>query len=199
MKYKINTAKALTRKAKMRIFLRWFFYALVLLFFYMIMSCGAFITWQPKLIIPLAISVAMFEREFSSSVFAVFCGFILDIAGGMLFGFTSVWLMPCALAASLLVVNWIRVNFVNQLWLSAVSCAIIGFMDYLFNYMIWDKPNSEIVLTGFILPSMISTVILSPAVYFLVKLIAGKFGEKENRELNEAVEDKEEEEVKVKV
>lgn len=199
MRYKINTAKALTKKAKTRIFMRWFSYALVLLFFYMAMCSGFFKTWQPYLIIPLAISVAMHEHEFSGSVFAVICGLVLDIASGTLFGFTSIWLMPCALAAGLLVMNWIRVNFVNELWLCAITCLIIGFMDYLFNYMIWDKPNSDIILIGFILPSMISTVILSPLVYFLVKLIAKKFGQKENRELNEAVEDKEEEEVKVKV
>ncbi|MDR2558025.1 MAG: plasminogen receptor (KT) [Oscillospiraceae bacterium] len=174
-----------TRNIDKKIFFRWLCCFLVLLFFYMLMTGGFFRRWQPLLIIPLAIAVAMFEREVGSALFGAFCGLMIDTACGNLFGMSSVWLMPCALAASLLVMNLIRPNFVNHLWLVTVTCIIMAFMEYFFKYFIWGEPNSNVVLILYIIPSYLSAVVLSPAVYFLIRAIFVKLSEKENGQLFE--------------
>jgi hypothetical protein len=173
------------RRADKKVFLRWLFYFLILLFFYMLMSGGFFQRWQPILIIPFAMAVAMFEREFGSAVFGAFCGLMIDTACGNLFGMSSVWLMPAALAASLLVMNLIRLNFINHLWMVTVTCLIMAFMEYFFKHLIWDVPNSDVVLIMYIIPSYLSAVILSPAVYFLVKSVFSRFGDKERGQFSE--------------
>ncbi|MCL2637013.1 MAG: hypothetical protein FWD48_01455 [Oscillospiraceae bacterium] len=159
---------------------RWAFYFLMLLFFYMLMTGGFFSRWQPLFMIPLAIAVSMFEREIGSALFGAFCGLMLDTACGNLFGMSSVWLMPCALAASLLVMNLIRPNLVNHLWLVTVTCIIMAFMEFFFKYLIWDEPNSGIVLVIYIIPSYLSAIILSPAVFLLTRVIFVRLSEKEN-------------------
>jgi len=161
-------------------FLRWLCYFLLLLFFFMLMTGGFFRLWQPFFIIPLVIAVSMFEREFGSALFGAFCGLMLDTACGNLFGMSSVWLMPCALAASLLVMNLIRLNFINHMWMVTATCIIMAFMEYFFKYVIWDTPNSEIILMRYIIPSYLSAIILSPAVYFLTRVISAKFSEKDS-------------------
>ena len=169
-------------------FLRWLCYFLILLFFFMLMSGGFFPRWQPIFIIPLAIAVAMHEREFGSAIFGVFCGFMIDIACGNLFGMSSVWLMPCALAVSLLVMHLMRPNFINHAWMAAATCLIMAFMEYFFKYFIWDFPNSGIILKNYIIPSYIWAVLFSPAVYFLVKAVYIRFGDGEPERYNEIEE-----------
>ena len=166
-------------KIKKMPFLRWLFYSLILLLFYTIMSGGFFKSWQPLVIIPLAIAVAMHEREFASAVFGIFCGFMLDIACWNLFGMSSVWLMPCAVGASLLITHLMRPNFINHLWMTALTCSLMAFMDYYFNYVIWDLPGSNIILAGYIVPSYLAAFLLAAPVYFLVRIISGRFRENE--------------------
>lgn len=174
-----------SRKNRTRVFLKWLCLSLLLLLFYMLMCSGAFKTAQPMLIIPFAIAAAMHSREVGSSIFGIFCGFAIDMACGNLFGMSSVWLMPCCLFTSLLVMYLIRVNFINHLWISALTCLIMAFMDYFFNYFIWDTQNSIIVLTNYILPSYILAIVFSPVVYFLTKAVDGKFIENDNPVIEE--------------
>ena len=171
MRYQINSGGAYTRKMKIRIFLRWFFYALTLVLLYSLMCCGAFGTWQPYLIISFALGVSIHEHEFSSSIFGIFCGFMLDIAMDTLFGFFAVLMMPFCFLMSLLARNLIKVNFVNHLISTAVTVLFAFFMYYLFNYMIWNISNRDIIIFSVLLPSLIATVVTAPLMYFLSKLI----------------------------
>lgn len=174
MKYRILMNEAFTPRQKRRNFIKWLLYSLVLLLLYVVMRAGFFNHWQPVLIIPLAVAVAMNESELSVSIFALFCGYLIDIACGFIFGFSVVWLMPVCVAASLLVKNLIRRNLLNFIAITVVAVFLQFSMDYLFNIAIWSIPGGEIILTTLILPTAISTVILSPSMYYLVKLLNKK-------------------------
>lgn len=174
MKYRILMNEAFTPRQKRRNFIKWLLYSLVLLLLYVVMRAGFFSHWQPVLIIPLAVAVAMNESELSVSIFALFCGYLIDIACGFIFGFSVVWLMPVCVAASLLVKNLIRRNLLNFIAITVVAVFLQFSMDYLFNIAIWSIPGGEIILTTLILPTAISTVILSPSMYYLVKLLNKK-------------------------
>lgn len=189
MRYQINNQGAYTRKMKIRVFLRWFFYSLSLLLLYSIMSCGAFGRWQPYFIISLCIGVSMHEQEFASSVFGIFCGFMLDIAVGTLFGFFAVLLMPFCFLTSLLSRNLLKVNFVNHAIAVAVTVIVSFFMYYLFHYSIWNISGREVIVSSVLFPSFIATVLTAPAMYFLTKFIASKFGLEEDSGIMESVEE----------
>ncbi len=189
MRYQINNQGAYTRKMKIRVFLRWFFYSLSLLLLYSIMSCGAFGRWQPYFIISLCIGVSMREQEFASSVFGIFCGFMLDIAVGTLFGFFAVLLMPFCFLTSLLSRNLLKVNFVNHAIAVAVTVIVSFFMYYLFHYSIWNISGREVIVSSVLFPSFIATVLTAPAMYFLTKFIASKFGLEEDSGIMESVEE----------
>jgi cell shape-determining protein MreD len=161
----------------------------------MIMVSGSSTTsWQPILIVPLAMAVAMRERELSASVFGAVCGLVIDLAYGRLFGFTGIWLLPGCLTASLLTAHLIKVNFLNFLWLSTAVCTILAAADYFFGYVIWSVPNAHYVLSDFIIPAHLSAVILSPAVYFGVKGISRRFTLHERVHLSSMHDKKDDEE-----
>ncbi len=174
MKYRIATNKAMTKNEIRRIVIKWVLYFVCLIVFYSIMRSGAFGTWQPFLIIPLAVAVSLHERELSSCIFALFCGYFIDISCGFIFGFSAVWLMFVCIAASLLSRNLIRVNFLNFMWISCTATLLEFSMDYLFNIILWNKENKEIILDILIIPTVISTIALSPIVYFIIKFIYSK-------------------------
>jgi cell shape-determining protein MreD len=184
----------LSRKDRFRIFMRWFFYSSALLIFYMVMAGGWFRGWQPILIIPLAVAVAMREREFAASVFGAVCGLVIDIACGRIFGFTGIWLLPSCLGASLLVSHLIKVNLLNFLWLNAVVCALAAFADYLFRYVLFRVPNAHLHFTDFILPAHLSAAVLSPLIYLLVKAISIKMSLHERIRLSSSHDDDDDEE-----
>lgn len=179
MKYRISTNKAMTKHEIRRLIIKWVLYFVCLIVFYSIMRSGAFGTWQPFLIIPLAVAVSLHERELSSCVFALFCGYFIDISCGFIFGFSAVWLMLVCVAASILARNLIRVNFLNFMWISFAAVILEFSMDYLFNILLWNKDNKEFILEVLIIPTVISTVVLSPFIYLIIKFINSKCSDNE--------------------
>jgi hypothetical protein len=169
---------------KSRIILRRTLYSAVLLFLYMLMAGGLFKGWQPILIIPLAVAVAMRESEVFASVFGAVCGLVIDLSCDKLFGFSGVWLLPCCLAASLLVSNLIKVNLVNFIWLNAAVCFFMALTDYFFRYFLWRADSASYILVSFTIPSHLSAAILSPLIYFLIRLISNKLSPRERLRLN---------------
>lgn len=177
MKYTVLSKESYTRAEKRRLFIKWALYSLLLLLLYVFMRSGAMDKWQPILIIPLAAAVSMSENELPSCVFAMFCGFMIDIACNNIFGFSAIWLMSVCLASSLLVRNLIRVNLFNFCAVALTAILLQFSMDYLFNVAIWGIPGGEIIFTASMLPSAASTFILSPAMYYLAGFINKRFGE----------------------
>ncbi|MBR5091219.1 MAG: hypothetical protein IK093_17475 [Ruminiclostridium sp.] len=171
MKYHISSREELSRTEKRYRLAKWTAFSFLLLFFYVIMRAGIFGAWQPVMLIPLCVAVSMFEDELSSCIFALFCGYMTDIAHDFVFGFSAVWLMAVCVAASLLIRNLIRTNLFNFCVIAAAAVFIEFSMDYLFNTVIWNVPKGEVILTAAIIPSAAATFIVSPAVYYLVKLV----------------------------
>ncbi len=177
MKYRISSKKTLSRSQIRRIIIKWALYSLCLIAFYMLMRSGTFTNWQPFFIIPLAISVSMYERELSSCVFSLFCGYFIDIACRFIFGFSAVWLMIVCITTSLLSRNLIRVNILNFFWICTLATILEFSMDYLFNVFLWNIPGGEAIFRLTTLPSVISTIVFSPFIYLIIRIINSKCGD----------------------
>ena len=192
MRYKINSAVVYTRKMKTKIFFRWFFYCLILMLLYSLMSCGAFGLWQPFFIISFAVGVSMREQEFASSMFGILCGFMLDIAMGTLFGFFAILLMPCCFLTSLFSRNLVKVNFLNHIIFSGITALFSFLMFFLFYYVIWNMAGREIIVLKVLLPSLGATILTAPLMYLLSKLLARKLGLENEINLSESLGGKQE-------
>ena len=175
MRYKISPKEELSRAEKRYRLAKWAVFSFMLLFFYVLMRAGIFGLWQPVMLIPLCAAVSMYEDELSSCIFALFCGYMNDIASGYVFGFSAVWLMSVCVVSSLLVRNLIRVNLVNFLIISAAAVVTEFSMYYLFNIVLWNIPKGEVILTASVIPTAAATIVLSPAVYYLVRMIEQRF------------------------
>ena len=199
MKFRILRYSAMTRREIFKSIAKWVLFSLVLLVSYTIEVTMPFTSWQPYLTLTTAVAVSFFAEELSGVVFAAFAGMMHDLAMGSLFGFTSIWLMPCCLFVTLLVVNLIHRNILNFLWMNLTAVILVHSAELLFKYVIWRNPDIDVVLINYVLPAMIATVILSAPLYLIIRQINKKLGVENNTDdILTAFEDVEDDEDKVR-
>ena len=199
MKFRILRYSAMTRREIFKSIAKWVLFSLVLLVSYSIEVTMPFASWQPYLTLTTAVAVSFFSEELSGVVFAAFAGMMHDLAMGSLFGFTSIWLMPCCLFVTLLVVNLIHRNILNFLWMNLTAVILVQSAELLFKYIIWRNPDIDVVLINYVLPALIATVILSAPLYLIIRQINKKLGVENNTDdILTAFEDVEDDEDKVR-
>ena len=199
MKFRILRYSAMTRREIFKCIAKWVLLSLVLLVSYTIEVTMPFASWQPYLTLTTAVAVSFFSEELSGVVFAAFAGMMHDLAMGSLFGFTSIWLMPCCLFVTLLVVNLIHRNILNFLWMNLTAVILVQSAELLFKYIIWRNPDIDVVLINYVLPALIATVILSAPLYLIIRQINKKLGvENKTDDILTAFEDVEDDEDKVR-
>lgn len=199
MKFRILRYSAMTRREIFKSIAKWVLFSLVLLVSYTIEVTMPFASWQPYLTLTTAVAVSFFREELSGVVFAAFAGMMHDLAMGSLFGFTSIWLMPCCLFVTLLVVNLIHRNILNFLWMNLTAVILVQSAELLFKYIIWRNPDIDVVLINYVLPALIATVILSAPLYLIIRQINKKLGVENNTDdILTAFEDVEDDEDKVR-
>lgn len=199
MKFRILRYSAMTRREIFKSIAKWVLFSLVLLVSYTIEVAMPFASWQPYLTLTTAVAVSFFSEELSGVVFAAFAGMMHDLAMGSLFGFTSIWLMPCCLFVTLLVVNLIHRNILNFLWMNLTAVILVQSAELLFKYIIWRNPEIDVVLINYVLPALIATVILSAPLYLIIRQINKKLGVENNTDdILTAFEDVEDDEDKVR-
>lgn len=199
MKFRILRYSAMTRREIFKSIAKWVLLSLVLLVSYTIEVTMPFASWQPYLTLTTAVAVSFFSEELSGVVFAAFAGMMHDLAMGSLFGFTSIWLMPCCLFVTLLVVNLIHRNILNFLWMNLTAVILVQSAELLFKYLIWRNPDIDVVLINYVLPALIATVILSAPLYLIIRQINKKLGVENNTDdILTAFEDVEDDEDKVR-
>lgn len=199
MKFRILRYSAMTRREIYKSIAKWVLFSLVLLVSYTIEVTMPFASWQPYLTLTTAVAVSFFSEELSGVVFAAFAGMMHDLAMGSLFGFTSIWLTPCCLFVTLLVVNLIHRNILNFLWMNLTAVILVKSAELLFKYLIWRNPDIDVVLINYVLPALIATVILSAPLYLIIRQINKKLGVENNTDdILTAFEDVEDDEDKVR-
>ena len=199
MKFRILRYSAMTRREIFKSIAKWVLFSLVLLVSYTIEVTMPFASWQHYLTLTTAVAVSFFSEELSGVVFAAFAGMMHDLAMGSLFGFTSIWLMPCCLFVTLLVVNLIHRNILNFLWMNLTAVILVQSAELLFKYLIWRNPDIDVVLINYVIPALIATVILSAPLYLIIRQINKKLGVENNTDdILTAFEDVEDDEDKVR-
>ncbi len=157
--------------------LKWCCYVLVLLLLYGIQSSPALLSIggiKPVLVIPAAVSVALFENEAGSGAFGLAAGLLWDLSAGKLFGFYGMVLMICCICVSLLSMYFMKVNVTNALFLTLASGFLCTVWNFVFYYLIWGYADLGQCFVRLLLV-LLYTLVLTAPVYYLVRLIAIRF------------------------
>ncbi len=159
---------------------KWIIYAVVLLVLYSLQTAPGFLTiktYEPNLVIPFAVCVALFENEVAAGVFGCIAGMLCDMDYHKLFGFNAIIVMCLCVVISFLVLYLMRTKLINAIFFVGALMLVDALLDYLFFYLIWSYENSYIILLRYILPAIPYTMVITIPIYFLIKAVATKFNE----------------------
>ena len=159
------------------LFIRRVIFACLIVLFFLIQSSawndgifGIRIFW----LIPLSVSIAMFERETSGMLFALLAGALWD-ASSVYYGFNAVFLTVIGFVCGTLISNLMRNNLSTALLMTFVSSFLYSFIYWLISYVFAGTGGTARALFSVYLPSSLLTVLVVPVTYFIVLAIVKKF------------------------
>ena len=165
--------------------LRWLLYYLLIFLSFIIMTSGTL--YKPILLVPLAIAISINNNIYGSAVTGAFCGFLIDICCGKLFGYNAVILAFFCILTNLVFELYLKNRFINYLMITAVVSYIQCWLDYKFYYQIWDYENVGRIFVKVSLRVWAYTVISAFFMYLLVKLVNKLLMPKEHLTIEEAI------------
>lgn len=154
--------------------IKWICLSVLMLLVFTLQSTPSFLSIRgikPVLLLPLAVSISMFEVEFAGIMSAMCCGLLWDISGESLFGAYGILFLAAGVATTLLMKHLLRNEWFNCLFLVAAFSLVIFSSQFLFTYAIYGYEHVEQIFLYRHLPMMAYTVAVSPALYFTVKLV----------------------------
>lgn len=120
------------------------------------------------LLIPLTVSVAMFEQSIASLLFGAFAGFLWDMASINADGYFAFVLALTGFTVALLM-NFVMRNNFRCACLMSVAFSFICNFGYWFIFILIKGYDSPLYfLRSYYLPSSVYTAVLIPIYYFLI-------------------------------
>ncbi|MEE0970012.1 MAG: hypothetical protein U0M06_11635 [Clostridia bacterium] len=148
-------------------------------FFSVIRPFGA----VPELVLPAVIAIGIYDKERTGAIAGIVGGYMIDAVGGVGLSLSPPIYMLCGAVSALLVYS-----VLNRGWFSwfimTVPSLILSFAVSLISvYLTVPNPNFEFgpLVTGVLLPFMLSSLSVGIVVYLLTKLIWAKYFD--NREM----------------
>ena len=156
--------------------IRYFAYTIEILILYMVQETPGLLPdiggARPVLLIPAAISIAMFESEFAGIGFGLLCGLFLDIGMGGVLGFHGLLLAAACYGVGLLTADLIQTNFLTSLLLAAGAIVGILFLQWVFFYLLYGYDHSGYALLTRYLPRMVYSFCTMPLCYAFNRALA---------------------------
>lgn len=130
---------------------------------------------KPLWLLPLALSVAVFEGEFAGAVFGAVCGLMWDWLAGRTVGMLALELLLLCFAVSVLVQLYLQVNPGNFAAVSTATALVVLSLDWLFFYYMPGYAGAALRYIAFVLPSAVLTLPAALLAFWLVQRIHDGF------------------------
>jgi rod shape-determining protein MreD len=129
---------------------------------------------KPNLVISLCIAASILENERYGAGLGFVCGFIMDSAFDSPFLFSGLYYFFAAYIAGICARLYFTKSVLTMLILSAPVLAVREIINLFFLAGTWSGFEIIKVLSEYILPEYLYSLIFVPFVYFLVKLTAAR-------------------------
>lgn len=127
---------------------------------------------RPMLLLPILVTIAIFENEIVGLFFGLGIGIMADIGLWSIIGFYSIIFAIVGYFIGVLVVNFIRTNLITAMIVSFSVVALTYGIYFLLAYVLKFYDVPLYVLTHHFLSRMLYTWIMTPIFYFFNKAIA---------------------------
>lgn len=158
-------------------------YGILLVLLFVLQSTPHFLSIhgvKPLLVIPFAVSIAMFERETVGGFFGAIAGVLCDYGSPFLFGFNSIFLTVEMVLVGFSISYFLRLTKLNCCLLTFAACFLRSFFEFLFEYAIWGYPGISAVFLSKVVYMTLFTVVFAVPLFLLVEKIKKVFDVKLN-------------------
>lgn len=165
-------------KRKLLIRSRYLVYGAVFVFLYVLQCMPGFLEIggvRPILLIPAAVTLAMFEGEFVGGLYGALAGLLCGLSSPMVFGFDGLLLLCLCVVSGLLVIYLLRRTLMTAYLLVGVSVTSRCCPAYFFSYAIWGYENSGDIFWHSTVWMILYTSLLTPVFYKMWELVCGYY------------------------
>ena len=134
---------------------------------------------KPTLLLCVALTVAIFEREIPAMVFGIVCGALIDLGYSNSIGVFTIGLTVVCFVVGYAANNLIMATFLNFLLYSLIAVGGMFMLYYLARFVIPGQDTEWIWFQRHLLSRMIQTYLFSILFYFLNKFIYHTLGNEE--------------------
>lgn len=163
-----------------RIF-RWILYFLELIVFYVLQTTPGIIPAiagaRPLLLIPAALTIAMFEGDVGGMVIGIAAGLLIDMGGGDLLGFHAILLAILCFVLGSMTMQIFRTNLLVALLAALAAVPVVTLLQWVFFYILPGYGDLQYVFVTAIVPKMIYTFAVTPLFYLFNRVIALRLSE----------------------
>lgn len=148
-------------------FIVYFFWILVLYAIEQMPGAGVSIMGiRPLLVISAFVAISLFEREYTSMIFGIICGFLIDLSFGTPLGSFAFVFCVLGYVIGVLTSYFYNVNIFSFLAFDLFIFALIMFLKFCFLYLICGYKDGFYVWNMICLPTILYSFLVSPIVFF---------------------------------
>lgn len=129
---------------------------------------------KPILLIPLALSIAVFEEEIPAIIIGLLSGLLADSGYSGAMGFYAICLSVLCYIASLLMGNYIKTNLLTTLIIGSIAVPLIITLQFLLFYVLMGYGSELEYFLSHYLSRIIYTWVFVPVFYGINRFIAAK-------------------------
>ena len=166
-------------KRKLFIYSRFLVYGAIFVFLYVLQCTPGFLEImevKPILLIPAAITLAMFEGEFIGGLYGAFAGLLCGLSSTMIYGFDAILLLAMTVAGGLLVIYLMRRTLITAYLLVFVAMLMRCSLAYFFGYGIWGFENGLSIFWRSTVWVILYSTLLTPLFFWMWRRVCGFFG-----------------------
>lgn len=162
-------------------FLRYIAYVIEVLVLYVLSGTPGFLPEimgvKPLLLLPVAITIAVFESEVTAMVFGLVCGILCDIGFGTNIGFYTITLTILCFAFGYCARNFFVTNFVNAMVIGGVTTTALLIIHFLIFCAGSDMPFTGNHFVRHYLTKIVYTLIFLPPLFWFNRLFRSQMKE----------------------
>lgn len=155
-------------------FLRYVAYAIEIIVLYVISGTPGFMPEimgaKPLLLLPVAITIAVFESEITAMIFGLICGALCDVGFGTDIGFYTITLTLLCFAFGYCARNFFVTNFVNAMVIGSVTVTVLLVLHFLIFAVGSEMPNLGAHFLRHYLIRILYTLLFLPPLFWFNRL-----------------------------
>ena len=153
------------------IYFKHIFYLLLFILVYVLQTTPKlFEIWgiKPLLVVPLAITVSVYEGDFTGGLYGILAGIFCDMSAHTYFGFNAILMLIFCTLCGIVTVLFIRQSGINVMLLSAGALFLRGLLEHFFYYALWGYEDIGWIFLRQVILGSIYTALFTPLFVMLI-------------------------------